>query len=387
MPRLGISSLEDITALDSLGLPVVLSSRPRGKTLRLHSGKGLLVADARAGALMEAVEYAVAENSSARGPDVWLPFGELAAALPVGLRLADFAPRLGVAPPGGQRTPGVYCEEVGSRTKALLPAELVLVPSPSADGALPLYGWSTNGLASGNTLEETTLHALLEVVERDSIAMNLSRDESSQVPVASLPTPFGRLIAPWQSRGIELLVRFLPNAFGLACFEAAIHEPARHHVRLVRGWGCHFDRDVALSRAVCEAAQLRLSVIHPRWRRQRRRYGDAAPGTKSAAVGRMSADAKGDRLLIRAADRSRQLDFSEVPHESCSSVRSALTDLFRRLAAAGMTRVFRHRMYFDGDPEALLGLHVVKVIVPLCESAVGAQVRMGPRLLERVMGI
>ena len=260
MPTLGISKLTDATGSDRLGLPVVLSSRPRGKTIRLHSGKGLTLDDASTGALMEAVEYAVAENASARGPDVWLPLSELSAALPKGLRLGDFAPRLGVAPPQEQRTPGVYCEEVMGRTKALLPAELVLVPCP-LDGGMSLFGWSTNGLASGNTLEEATLHALLEVLERDSMAMTLARDESRLVRSASLPPPFQELIPKWERLGIELIVRFLPNQFGLPCFEAAIHEPASRDLRLARGWGCHLDRGIALSRAVCEAAQSRIGVI------------------------------------------------------------------------------------------------------------------------------
>ena len=56
MPALGISRVTDITRLDRLGLPVHASVRPRGRTLRVHAGKGMLVDEARVGALMEAVE-------------------------------------------------------------------------------------------------------------------------------------------------------------------------------------------------------------------------------------------------------------------------------------------------------------------------------------------
>ena len=34
----------------------------------------------------------------------------------------------------------------------------------------------------------------------------------------------------------------------------------------------------------------------------------------------------------------------------------------------------------------LLGLHVVKLVVPRCEPALGPEMRMGPRLLRRVLG-
>jgi len=386
MPMLGISSVEDITASDRLGLPVFLSARPRGKTLRLHAGKGLHVDDARAGALMEAVEYAVAESSSARGPDCWLPFDALVAALPVGVRLGDFAPRIGIAPPHHSQMPAVYCEEIGTRRKALLPAELVLMPCPSPKGSAPLYGWSTNGLASGNTLQEATLHALLEILERDAIAMNLSRDESSRITAASLPTALGNLIAAWQDAGIEATTRFLPNVFGLACFEVTIHEPTSQVERMSRGWGCHFDREVALSRAICEAAQLRLSTIHPLWRLSHARYGRTAAGKVATAMDRSLAE-NGNQLLPKpATDCERTLDFSHVPHSSFTSVGVAFTELLRRLAMAGLTRVFRYRMYVDRNKDALLGLHVVKVVVPRCESALGSHVRMGPRMMERIMG-
>ena len=393
MPALGISNLRDATGLDGLGLPVALSSRRSGKTSRQHSGKGLTLADASAGALMEAVEYAVAEHVSARGPNVWLPLNELAEALPTGLRLADFAPRLGVAPPQLQRTPAMYCEEIIARKKALLPAELVLVPCP-VDGGVSMFGWSTNGLASGNTLEEATLHALLEILERDSIAMTLAHDESHLVRSASLPPLFRELLPAWKRLGVDLIVRFLPNQFGLPCFEAAIHEPASGDLRLARGWGCHLDRHIALSRAVCESAQSRIYAIDARRRGRARRVGEAAraktpgPHDRQALASDAANCKQGDRearLLLRMTKATRTIDFGAVPHVSCSSVRSAMRELKGRLHDAGITRVFRLRMHLDGKPDALLGLHVVKVVVPFCESATSSHLRMGPRLLQRVV--
>jgi ribosomal protein S12 methylthiotransferase accessory factor len=393
MPALGISNLVDATGLDDLGLPVVLSSRRGGKTRKVHSGKGLSLDDASAGALMEAVEYAVAEHVSARGPDVWLPLNELCKALPRGLRLADFAPRLGVAPSRDERTPAMYCEEIIGRTKALLPAELVLVPCP-LNGSVPLFGWSTNGLASGNTLEEATLHALLEILERDSIAMTLAHDESHLVRSASLPSLFQELLPAWNKVGVELIVRFLPNQFGLPCFEAVLHEPARDDLRLARGWGCHLDRDIALARAICESAQSRIYVIDSRRRggsRRARRAGcakSAAPHDRRARPANAAHAKQGDRearMLLRMTNTARTIDFAAVPNVPCNSVRSAMRALKGRLYRAGITRIFRRRMRLDGESDALLGLHVVKLVVPMCESAVSSHVRMGPRLLQRIV--
>jgi ribosomal protein S12 methylthiotransferase accessory factor len=366
MPQLGITRLIDATERDCLTLPVFLTHRPGGRTSRIHAGKGLAAADACAGALMEAVEYSVAELHSSAGADVSLPLGDLSAALPAGLRLADFSPRLGVAADLRAQTPAVFCEELVSSQRVLLPAELVLVPFEPAS-SVPMFGWSTNGLASGNSLEEATLHALLEVLERDALAMNLARDESRLVPNASLPMPFRELAIEWASRGIELVVRSLPDALGLPCFVAAVLQPRSRRVRVSRGWGYHFRRDIALARAICEAAQIRILVL------------------QDAGHDRIGATHE-ERLLARLVDTRRVMRFEDAPHLAPRSIRSASNELLGRLGAAGFSRVFRRQMLPAGDAAGLRGLHVVKVVVPLCEFASGTHIRMSPRLIAHTLG-
>ena len=364
MPVLGISRVVDVTQHDRICLPVALSYRPRGETLRVHAGKGLSSADASASALMEAIEFAVCERHASAGGDATLPLRDLVAALPGRLRLIDFAPRLGVAADVDTPIPAVQCEELVRAGSALLPAELVFMPFDHG-AAAPLFGWSSNGLASGNTLEEATLHALLEVMERDALAMNLARNRSRLVANRSLPAPFRSMAAQWLESGVELVVRYVPNEWGLACFEAALLQPGSRRLRVHRGWGLHFHRHIALSRAICEAAQTRLVVL-------RRRI---ANNIDEAKVG---------PLLARLMDRQRMTELNETPHFAARSVRAAYVEVFERLAAHGFKHVFRRQMRLAGDPAGLRGLHVVKVVVPRCEFAAGPHVRMGPRLLAGV---
>lgn len=362
---MGIARVAELTHLDRLSLPVFISHRPGGKALRIHAGKGPSTADARVGALMEAVEYAVAERHSRAGADLSLPLRELAAALPRPLVLTDFAPRLGVGIDWGAATPLVHCEEITSGANAFLPAELVLVPFEYR-GAAPIFGWSSNGLASGNTLNEATLHALLEVLERDALAMNIARDRSQRIANTSLPAPFGELAAHWTQLGIELFVRSLPNALGLPCFEAAVHDPRSRRLRVSRGWGFHFDRRVALTRAVCEAAQVRLVSMRRR--------------CKTMEL------PQAERLLSRMRSSRRAMRFQDAPQFTYRSVDSALKALLARLESKGFAHVFRRQMplLVDGLPRD--DLHVVKVVVPRCEFPSGAHIRMGPRLMEQAFG-
>lgn len=377
--RLGLTDLLDVTPLDHLGLPVFMSVMHDGDSLRVHSGKGLLCEDAEVGALMEAIEHATCEVASKSKTVDRKLIGQLARQWPDDVKLFDFAPRVGVRASPGARIGVVRCEQLLVRRSMELPAELVLMPPPPQRGPR-IFGSSSNGLASGNTLDEATLHALMEVIERDTVTLNMARDESRPLVMTTLPSPFSNMAPGWRRRGVRLHVRYLPNALNLPCFEASLHEPLAEAVSLTlcSGWGLHFNRETALSRAICEAAQSRLAVIHagradvPGSRALSKRLGEPPPSQAMAA------------LLQRLTGSKRRIRFEAVPHSEPSSVRQALRDLLTRLPTAGLGPVFRYRFRLGDDPANLKGLHVVKVIVPRAETPVGDKVRMGPRLLRRL---
>ena len=55
--------------------------------------------------------------------------------------------------------------------------------------------------------------------------------------------------------------------------------------------------------------------------------------------------------------------------------------LMQRLAQLGFGAVLRHRFQLD-----LLGLHVVRIMVPGLEHVDGSGTRVGPRMLRKVVG-
>lgn len=371
MPAWGISRVTDITRMDQLGLPVFASVRPRGQVLCVHAGKGLQPEDARIGALMEALEFAVAEPQRTRWQGHDLRIGDLIDHWDGAFGLADLAPRIGVPAPPDRLLRVVHCDDVAGGAPAWLPAELVFLPWADPHGP-PLFGWSSNGLASGNTLAEATLHGLLEVLERDALLMNLPCDRSCWIEPADYPAPFGDLHHRWQALGVELAVRHVPNDFRLPCFQALLAQDSRdQRVDLAEGSGLHLDAGIAFTRAVCEAAQSRLSAIH---------------GGRDDLTGFYATlDAQGGARDVRttlayreAFDRSRRVRWADLPSLPLQGldVDTLLARLLQRLAGLGFGKVLRHR--FDA---ALDGLQVVKITVPGCQEADEPLERAGRRLL------
>jgi ribosomal protein S12 methylthiotransferase accessory factor len=374
MPELGISRVTDVTRMDRLGLPVYISVRPRGQALCVHAGKGVLPEEARIGALMEAVEYAAAEPQRTRWRARSLRVDELEARWSGDFDLFDLAPRLDAGIEGDRRVTVVRCEHVAGGRATWLPAELVFVPFDDPHGPT-LFGWSTNGLASGNSVAEATLHGLLEVLERDALAMNLPEDASRWLEPDDLPEPFAGLARDWRGAGVALSVRCVPNAFGLPCFRAMLEEGQGQTIDLAVGSGLHLDAGIALARAICEAAQSRLSHIHG-GRDDITRFYDRLQEQGA------SRDARRTLAYREAFDRRRRAAWRDVPCApvSGSSVEQVLDELLSRLGQCGFPTVIRH--VFDID---LGDLAVVKVVVPRCQEVEGPLHRMGRRLYERAV--
>jgi ribosomal protein S12 methylthiotransferase accessory factor len=380
MPCLGISRVTDITALDRLGLPVHASVRPRGQLLSVHAGKGLRAVESRTGALMEAVEFALAEADSLREPDARATLADLQAAWPGRLAPIRFAPRVDATLAATEVWPAVACEwlEWGEATLqgVRLPDELVRLPGSRRQGP-SAFPWSTNGLASGNTVDEATLHGLFELLERDSLALNHARDASRLLD--ELPEPFAAMRGQWARDGVELIVREIPNEFGLACFSALLHEEASVDVNLSRGSGLHLDRSIALARAISEAAQARLSTLHGGRDDIVNFYAKYALGVSAS---RLAGEA---RLLERWRDRSRTVEFEAVPHSPITEVTTALSELRARMARAGLSVIVRHRLPWPDAIRGRVPLQVVKRAVPGCEVLEARNRRVGARLLARLL--
>lgn len=257
-PLVGITRLADITRLDVIGIPTFQAVRPMSRTLAVAQGKGVTPELAKLSAIMESIETWHVEQ----------PIVPVTTAAPRAV--------------SGQLTYDVH--DLPRSTPSLLHEGLPLdwvVGRSLADGAETLVptgavrlsfeqkvGWnppaffeSTNGLASGNTLVEAALHALYEVIERDAVtAAVLSGELGVRVDPATLGSPLvDQLCALIARAGVSLEVRLVASPTGLPCFVSRV--ACDDYPLSISGFGCHLSSEIALTRAITEAAQARLAYI------------------------------------------------------------------------------------------------------------------------------
>jgi len=341
-----VTRCADLTGLDRLGIPVYCAIRPKGKTMQVANGKGLRHVDAKVSALMEAVEVFHAEN----------PACELRAASYAELsREGRRAVRPSDLPEYLSET--FFSERFRLKWVAgedLLSGEEVWLPSSAAYISRPrLHAFTTNGLASGNHVVEATLHAVYEVVERDTVArlrdgdrLSFRPDRCRFIDTGTLPEgPLRALHELIRRAGMKLVLIRVEGVTPIHTFMAVIldNSPFSHATTVNTGYGSHLDAAVAAVRAVTEAAQVRLTYIH-----------GSRQDVKSATY------ARAHTRLYDFYDRlPRDASWAELDGRASTDLWADYEETLGHLRAAGVEHLYRVDM--TREP---FRIPVVKVVVP-----------------------
>lgn len=355
LPLMGITRVANVTGLDTIGIPVVMVIRPNARSLSVSQGKGCDLASARASGLMEAIELYHAEHIT--HPLKLATFNELRFTH----RMVDVTalPALSVSQFHGHfRTLWIEGRSLFDEGSTWVPYEMVhmdyTLPLPSGSGSFLM---SSSGLASGNHLLEAVNHALSELIERDATTLFRLAGEEAQrrlrIDLSTVDDPGCRaLLEQYARAGVEVGVWETTSDVGVAAFSCTIvdadPEPQRP-IGPMGGMGCHPSRAVALSRALTEAAQSRLTVLTGA-RDDVRHLGPQSSEEELAAARRMR-----DVLVSEPQVRS----FQAAPDFLAATLEEDHTFLLGRLRAVGLSEavvVDLTRPYF--------GIPVVRVIVP-----------------------
>jgi ribosomal protein S12 methylthiotransferase accessory factor len=349
----------NITGLDNIGIAVAVACRPNSRALSVAQGKGLSFLAAEVSAAMESIESYHAEHITR--PLLLATWEQIRGSHPA------IDPALLPKSAVGRfrkdlKLHWVEGFDLLQNRTCWVPYELVhtdfALPLPSDSGCFPL---SSNGLASGNHPYEAISHGLCELIERDAEALFACEAAHAQrrrvVTHGSIDAPECHdLLARFERAGVQVGIWDITSNLEVAAFRVVIADkkldparPLRPHV----GLGCHPSRAVALTRALTEAAQARLTVISSsRDDLQRERYADARDLDRLKSL--RAQEAAGPGVVA----------FGSIPDFASNDVAEDLAWLREQLARCR----FQHAVVVDlTKPE--FDIPVVRVIIPGLETS------------------
>ncbi len=369
LPLLGAAGLgqpEDITSKDEIGIPVFSVDRQEtalGKP-KYYNGKGVTREQAEASAVMESIERYSAEPRD----DDEIVFGTYEQACDV---MATVDPADLILPiwaldnMRGAEIAWTEGWDILRGERVWVPACAVFYPYyPDTD--LQLFKFHTNGLASGNTMEEAVLHATFEVIERDAWSIAEYRNlpvRDVEVDPESLP---GRLIERFREHGVDVHLKDLTCDTGVATIGAAADDVrTKDPEMLTIGVGTHLNPEIAAVRAITEVAQSRAT----------HRDGKKINAQLQRATVEMGYERVKELNRLWYAGGGESIRLSDMPDESTDDVLDDIEVVLGKLMDAGFDRVVAADLT---RPE--LGVPVVRMVIPGMEVWTMDADREGGRL-------
>jgi ribosomal protein S12 methylthiotransferase accessory factor len=360
VPAAGITRVADITNLDRIGIPVFSCIRPTAEdgAITIYNGKGATVEESKISAIMEGIERYCAEVHDRiieRGYYHEL-FGRGRIVDPNDLILPQEADP-------NQILPWVGGFDIANDEPVLVPAQVVF--HPLSQKYRPLFRTGTNGLASGNTMEEAIFHALAEVIERDAWSLvEASRNSGPEVVNIDDPLING-MQKKFTDAKVEVTIRDITSDIGIPTMAAVADDVLlKDPMLLTMGMGTHTSARIAVMRALTEVAQSRLTQIH-----------GAREDTTVAQVRKRLGYDRTKRMNAYWFKDNGEVDYRMIPSCDSDDFVKDIRLMVRKLNKQGLDRVIVVDLTRDE-----IGIPVVRVVVPGLESYAMDPERRGERV-------
>jgi ribosomal protein S12 methylthiotransferase accessory factor len=386
---LGVTRLGDITGLDRIGIPTYSAITPLSEDgLSVATGKGIRAIDAKVGALMEAIERQTAIRSR-------LPLVE-GSLLELRRHHSVIDPRdckYALLPDYGESRKYFWVagKDLISNCEVLVPAHISGLLWSEVPAGPFSERLTSNGLASGNTVEEAVCHGLCELIERD--AWTLADVGAHVLPwvrrrVADLEDADNGLddfeIFPslepqedpasnlFREAGLRPVLHDITSDIGIPTVFAAVPDETLPGFPMVHGGvGTHPDARVAVSRALTEAAQSRCVDI------QGVREDLLPAGCSNNEINLHTRRIVGvNRNLWFLGESKKPRSLDDLPSAVYDNVQADLNHLLTRLQSCGVHQVVVVDLT---PPEAPFA--VTRVIAPALENASITRGPLGQRAL------
>src|ERR671919_99358 len=385
--KIGLTRIADITHMDILNVPNYSAVLPGTEDyIWVYSGKGPTKAHARASALMESIERYSSLPSGGPKNFIQGSYDQLSKSFNV-LHPDEIVEPLRFQYNNEMSMDFLSGFDLFSEEPILVPASVALFRySPVPPFVDPFAFHHTNGLASGNVMEEAICHSLCEVIERD--ATSLAELRASAIPFHFLrhitnalrkkgyalnsiltdkyvddPSIFSDVdisqveFQPVKALGekflqakIPLIIKDITSDIGIPTFNASSIEWISHdYGYLAEGHGTHPDARIALLRAITEVSQTRAANIQgARDDLRKIKYSD---------------ENTDDKRAWQFMKSKNSIPFSKIKSYVNDDILDDISLILSRLTSHGLN----HLIVVDlTNPD--IGIPVVRAIVPGLET-------------------
>ena len=368
----GITRIADITDLDRIGLPIYTAIRPTAEdgAVSIYGGKGISKSHAKASAMMEGFERYSAEKQDS-DKTVTATVSEISKSgeyiNPESLNLPkDFKKDTLNSIP----LEWSLSHDIISDKDYYIPTNAIYHPYLHDNSCQSLFKSHTNGLASGNILDEAILHGMFEVIERDAWSIfELTHKNYSQINLDSIESEIvNDTIDKFESNGIKIKLMDFTADIKVPTIAASADDTITKDAGLLTlGMGTHLDPEVAILRALTEVAQSRATQIN-----------GAREDTVRADFAREAGYERMKRInKYYFKEEETKIDLNELENKSTNSINKDIEIVKDELISNDISQV----LYTDlTRPE--LDIPVVRVIIPEMEIYAIDTTRAGYRFLK-----
>ena len=368
----GITRIADITDLDRIGLPIYTAIRPTAEdgAISIYGGKGITKDHAKASAMMEGFERYSAEKQD--GDEVIVAnikeISERGEYIdPVSLNLPKDFKKENIEE---MQLEWSIAKDIISDEEFYIPTNAIYHPYLHDNQVQSLFKSNTNGLASGNVLEEAILHGMLEVIERDAWSIfELTHKNYAQIDLDSIESEtVNDILEKFESEGIKIKLMDFTADVKIPTIAASADDTVTKDAGLLTlGMGTHLDPEVAILRALTEVAQSRATQINGA-----REDTVRADFAREAGYERMK---RINKFYFR--DEEEKIKLTDIENKSTSSITKDIEIVKNELMDNDIDKI----LYVDlTRPE--LDVSVVRVIIPEMELFALDSSRAGYRFLK-----
>ena len=385
--KIGVTRLADITDMDKLRIPNFSAVLPGTEDyIWVYSGKGATKVHAKASALMESIERYSSLPSGCQKNFITGNYQQLSKKFKI-LHPQEVVEPLSFEYRNDMPMDFLPGFDLFTNEQIIVPASLALFRySPRPPVVNPFAFHHTNGLASGNVLEEAICHSLCELIERDSVS--LAQLRASAIPFHFLrhisnslrqkgypivEIPFDRFIddstifpdvdisdvefepvkitaKKFARAGISLIIKDITSNIGVPTFNASSIEWISHdYGYLAEGHGTHPDARIALLRAITEVSQTRAANIQ-----------GARDDLRKIKYSETNAE---DKRAWQFMPSKNKIKFSEVKTFFNEDILDDIKFILSRFKLVGLNRAIIINLT---NPD--IGIPVVRAIVPGLET-------------------